>query len=677
MQRLTALLHTAQKEATKQQSKVHQNGRLTPPAGQKRIETNSGNEAPKSHLTLNEQYYADDLSLRDSFDNDRIRLLRIDPGEHLSPVSCHFLISSLQENQKYDALSYCWGTQSQLGTINVNQIPGFYVTKHVLQALRRLRYRDRIRVVWIDAICINQSNVLERNNQVRMMREIYSQAREVVIWLGELDDSQPSCERHLSAFDRDNEVCAEPGLSAVEHGDVGRVLREKLTADSSESFSESSLGSVWWKRIWVLQEFAVSRSLPTVYIGPHAVRWQFFADLLWGKGHHPFIGLRSERRSSLYGLLSTTYNNFYSTDPRDKIYALLGLVDQSQDITVTPDYTKPISEVYEETIHYAIHAEHTLDVLIDKRTRRNLGYVATWVPDLSKEKPREDTVTLDSFQASGRSHPQVYLEQQKPADQAEPHCECLTTRVLRVRGMHFDIVRHCMGRIDCIKYHWIMQSAKVNWEPILDILLSPTMCDPPPTSDPRSRLDRTTSIAYLILKYIWEDARSIVTILDHETRIGFNPIARRKEKLSSLQPGKFQKFIAMLEAYTRKRGMKLTKALKVDVEIAARSEHDLLRKLVGSSYEGPQGISDAKLPTQMRDDTFFSTEYGFVGLGPRDLQVGDSIVTLFGASRPFVLRNHGTHNVLVGDTVVPGIMSGQMMVLYEDGSLQAEDFLLK
>lgn len=65
-------------------------------------------------------------------------------------------------------------------------VQGFYVTEHFLHALRRLRYKHRIRLVWVDAICIKQSNLLERNNQVRVMKQMYSQARVVVIWLGEL-----------------------------------------------------------------------------------------------------------------------------------------------------------------------------------------------------------------------------------------------------------------------------------------------------------------------------------------------------------------------------------------------------------------------------------------------------------------------------------------------------------
>jgi hypothetical protein len=674
MQRLTSLLHASHKSVKVQRSEAPQNGHPINSVSGDASESSSDEDTLRTHI--NEQFYADDLLMHGSPASQWIRLLHIDPNQHRSPVSCRLLVSSLQEHPEYDALSYCWGSQppSPSYTITVNGRPGLCVTKHLLQALQRLRRKDRVRTVWIDAICINQLDTLERNNQVQLMRQIYTQARLVVVWLGELDENQPSCERHASVFDRYHDVCAEPGLSAVEHGNVGRVLDEKLAADKRKSLLPSSFGEVWWKRIWVLQEFAVSRSLPTVYLGPHAVRWQFFADLLWGKENHPFSGLRSERRRSLYTLLSTTYNFFYSTEPRDKIYALLGLVEQSQDPSVIPNYAKSVAEVYEETWYYLLRTEKTLDILLDRRTCRESSDLPSWIPDLSLEKLRKDVVTVDSFQAAGQSQPRASLVRQSEGRKAEHHCACLTEMVLYLRGMHFDTVRQCAARNDCFKYTTFLQTPRVDWEAILDILLSPTTSERFATTDPRSRLDRTTSIAYLLLKYLWEDSRSIVTILDQETRAaGTTTNERRLGALSSMKAAKINQVVAMLGAYARKRSIKLTKTLSVNLEIAARADCDLLRKFTNR----PREVDEVHVPMKMRDRTFFSTEHGFVGLGPQDVQKGDSVVILFGASRPFVLRSHGTHHVLVGDAVVPGIMSGQMMALHGDGSIQAEDFPLK
>ena len=73
----------------------------------------------------------------------------------------------------------------------------------------------------------------------------------------------------------------------------------------------------------------------------------------------------------------------------------------------------------------------------------------------------------------------------------------------------------------------------------------------------------------------------------------------------------------------------------------------------------------------------FSTEDGFMGVGPGDLQPGDEVVVPFGSSRPWVLACHGDHHVLLGDAVVPGIISGQLQILYEEGILAAADYILR
>lgn len=675
MPRLASLLHASQKQTTGQLPKVTRNVPPTKAAGHGDSHSSSELDLSRSWLGVNELFYEDDLSFHGPSANRRIRLLVIEPSDHLSPVSCRFLNSHLQDHPEYDALSYCWGSQSQTQwcSVTIDNRQDFRVTKHLLQALRRLRTKDNIRIIWIDAICINQSNLTERNHQVQVMREIYSQARGVIIWLGEVDQTQPSCERHPSAFDREQGVCVEPGISAVEHRDFGRVLHEKLVADSETSRLQSRLGEAWWKSIWALQEFAASRSLPTVYLGPHAFRWQFFEGVLWGEDDHPFSGLRNERQSSLYGLLCTTYNSFYSTDPRDKAYALLGLIVQQEDNCITPDYAKSISEVYEDTMYHVLRAERTLDILFDKKTHRGSGHLPSWIPDLSQLKLRNETVSLDLFQASRQSQPEATLELETLDEQFQKQCACLTRRVLRLKGLYFDTVKHRVTRIGCTKYQRILQTPKVDWEAILDILLSPMTCDPPPLTDPRSRLDRPTSVAYLLLKYLWEGSMSIIATLDDEYRFIAKHLRSRLESPNRMAPRGIYRAITTLEKYTTSLGIKLTRALIVELQIAARAESDLLHKVSWGNYPG----RSANVPVAMRDRTFFSTKYGFAGLGPADLQDGDHIVTFFGASRPFVLRNHGTHHILVGDAVVPGIMSGQMMVLFEDGSIQSEDFGLK
>jgi hypothetical protein len=91
----------------------------------------------------------------------------------------------------YVALSYAWGRQERFDDIDLNG-SRFPVGKNLWQFLHHMRLRDKHITLWIDAICINQSNVKERNHQVQMMRQIYSNAQSVSVWLGEAGDSRYS-----------------------------------------------------------------------------------------------------------------------------------------------------------------------------------------------------------------------------------------------------------------------------------------------------------------------------------------------------------------------------------------------------------------------------------------------------------------------------------------------------
>ena len=114
--------------------------------------------------------------------SNHIRLLHLEPGTGniqftLRPVS-------LDDKPEYEAVSYCWGDVSDTRPVYCGTI-SLEITNSLHTALRRLRYEKEIRVLWADAICINQHNVAEKNTQVQLMRRIYSQPSRVLIWLGD------------------------------------------------------------------------------------------------------------------------------------------------------------------------------------------------------------------------------------------------------------------------------------------------------------------------------------------------------------------------------------------------------------------------------------------------------------------------------------------------------------
>ena len=123
--------------------------------------------------------------------SDEIRLIMIEPSSSIfDEIHCSIEIVELSKAPKYYALSYTWGEANITEDIKLSDC-SVRVTTNLAAALRRIRCWKEPTSFWIDAICINQNSVLEKNHQVPLMATIYSQAEKVVMWLGEEgDDSE-------------------------------------------------------------------------------------------------------------------------------------------------------------------------------------------------------------------------------------------------------------------------------------------------------------------------------------------------------------------------------------------------------------------------------------------------------------------------------------------------------
>lgn len=115
------------------------------------------------------------------------RLLRLLPSheDKSDKIKCEMFHASIAGHSSitYEALSYAWGSTDLVDCIEVN---GQYldVTENVFSALSRLRYREEDRILWVDAICTNQTDDIEKTQQVQQMDKIFSFARTVIFWLG-------------------------------------------------------------------------------------------------------------------------------------------------------------------------------------------------------------------------------------------------------------------------------------------------------------------------------------------------------------------------------------------------------------------------------------------------------------------------------------------------------------
>lgn len=148
----------------------------------------------------------------------QIRLLRLYPGLSDDPLSCELEHVSLDDGPSYEAISYVWGDPTfshslHCGTGHVA------VTRSLDVVLRRIRLEDNIRTVWIDGVCINQTDTRERGHQVGLMGEIYRMAQRVVIWLGE--DVRGLAKNSFIA-------CLEISMSDVKGTDSVQEITKKL-----------------------------------------------------------------------------------------------------------------------------------------------------------------------------------------------------------------------------------------------------------------------------------------------------------------------------------------------------------------------------------------------------------------------------------------------------------------
>ncbi|KAH8807778.1 heterokaryon incompatibility protein-domain-containing protein [Xylogone sp. PMI_703] len=140
---------------------------------------------------------------------DMIRLIVLKPGKADERIKCTIITAKLVNTPKYEAVSYTWGSSDKLVVIWCDR-KKLEVTLNLYTALRTFRHPIQSRILWADAICINQQDIPERNAQVRLMRQIFQRASRVLAWLG------PEDRRDYEAMELIQEIrdtCVSAGYS--------------------------------------------------------------------------------------------------------------------------------------------------------------------------------------------------------------------------------------------------------------------------------------------------------------------------------------------------------------------------------------------------------------------------------------------------------------------------------
>lgn len=317
--------------------------------------------------------------------NQEIRVLRLDPSCQGDLVHADLVSRRLDDDEpSYEAVSYTWADEDGETTRCRSIFVGVYwdiypVTRNCEGALLSIREEEKVRSVWVDSICINQDDMDERSAQVNLMPRIYSRAAKVLLYLGE---PTPDIKDAFQGLDRQHYV-----------GIFGSTNHHPLECQCAQCTTEAGaldtlFDRPYFKRLWVVQELVLAQTV-VVYCGARSTEWplrSMIGDKYPGKSVGPswtrFRDTRdSIRRSDILSLLVDT-TACLCADPRDKVFALLGLIRFWEQEPILPDYTLTIKEVYIGIAAFLVQkCGMGAEVLASSTILGTTYRLPSWVPD--------------------------------------------------------------------------------------------------------------------------------------------------------------------------------------------------------------------------------------------------------------------------------------------------------
>ncbi|KAG8528425.1 uncharacterized protein KY384_007343 [Bacidia gigantensis] len=375
-------------------------------------------------------------------DGDGIRLIMLHPRRSQSPqLQCSLIHTTLSKYENelidhYTALSYVWGDSKKTCTVSVNN-QDVDVTANLYAALKDLQDENRVSFLWADALCINQADLDEKGRQVALMGRIYASAQHTVIYMGDLTPASEALLKHLS-------LCSD--------------RREDSSDDAMKDGVRDILERPWFYRVWVFQELVLSRD-PWIQCGRLRVRWNQLYDHMKPRSEAPMLRKASnsfrqmheahvkykesllsiDKRPKL-GDLVATHKGFGAADPRDMIYAFLGVASEVLDPDLAIDYKKSCVDLYIDFACCAIryHDYSRLLSLVSESlsNQQRMPDLPSWVPDWSSSSGQNSTEYI-SRKALGSQNWEHYVAIREPPVLAFGGQEKGVIRTLRARGSEF------------------------------------------------------------------------------------------------------------------------------------------------------------------------------------------------------------------------------------------------
>lgn len=563
-------------------------------------------------------------------DSTRLLNIRLENDQ----LECRIKSVRLSDKPQYEALSYAWGKNKQSAKLMCDGRV-LKVTPTLEEAMRMLyKYSTTSgrEWFWIDQISINQVDGHERTHQVQLMREIYQHSIRTIICI---------------PFTEDDVASASKAEAMIEELAKGREGNIKPLGNEAWVSLDRLLEAEWFTRCWILQEFALSRDTPLMLVGTRKIVWDIFENAVM-KSMDRFrardgqnlkaisvIAISSSRIDKegpsralwdLQSLLMLTTTK-RATDPRDRIFALLGIAWETADSVhwpqeLVPDYTRPPSTTFVEVARYCILQQQSLLLLelVHDNAPSHADF-PSWVPrwdwnlahcfnSYHEHHVSDNHKSLTStWNNASRNHRLVI-------DNAT------VSSTLRLRGYRISAIHHRFdvvgGSYSGVVFKYEHQTILQSLNTCIQLLAGSSTTEVLRAFFMVSTSGRTfesTDAAHEPLihfeKYLWEISRREEIQLDHR--------------------------------------IKLHLALKM---AWARTNRTLRRGVPGRYLNCFRLLV---LP-------MFTTESGLLGKGLATFLPGDAIVVLFGGDIPYVLRRLDNEQWrFIGPCYVHGIMKGEAL----------------
>ncbi|KAK0105888.1 hypothetical protein ONS95_004400 [Cadophora gregata] len=599
---------------------------------------------------------------------DSIRLLRLHASPSADstwPIRCSLFHTTFASAPPYIALSYVWGQQigSQLISIDQEHVS---ITPNLRHALTRLRPKpgESDLVMWVDAICINQEDIPERSLQTANMRSIYQHAASVAVFLG-LESNRSKAAMGVA---RDLNSCASID-------EVRNLLKDPERIEGIEGLVRLFRRQYWW-RIWVIQEISSAREA-TVYCGEDEISWTDLdkvCDLLKEAieelqslfyKHPSYVrtlthdgprGLQLSRFSPNIAAppileLLLSHKSKSSTDPKDKVYALIGVSDSINTFGII-DYSQSVREVYTHTAHHIITTSNRLDVICVSQHDLNQYSLPSWVPDWTR-RPLNSGATV------------IGLHHHQPPFTASG--STLANAQFLSHGYVLKVSGFVLDTIDTVgmTYKRTLQRPPSDVAPALNVFhdwWNIFVSSHSNSVASQAVFGRTISCGN------WEHddenlyARKLDAIfaLSDEVLEGSDMLRLDPPSRSSTGSGMG---ISQLSGST----LSLAPSEEEDPFIANEDEEEKLRL---------SAILSAGL--MMNQRRLFISQGNLVGLAPASAEAGDMVCILLGCKYPVVLRRNKDRGgyLCIGEAYVDGYMYGEAMRGLDGGGEQVRSFVI-